>query len=86
MHKAQCFGTLEDDHCVYLLMELITGGEHEQQTTTLKCFIGEFFKYLVRKRALAEKDARFYAANVMLMLEHLHELKIMYRDLKPEVC
>ena len=71
---------------MYLLMELITGGEHEQQTTTLKCFIGEFFKYLVRKRVLTERDARFYAANVMLMLEHLHELKIMYRDLKPEVC
>jgi serum/glucocorticoid-regulated kinase 2 len=28
--------------------------------------------------------ARFYSAELLLALEHLHELDVVYRDLKPE--
>lgn len=31
-----------------------------------------------------EEDVKFYLAEIILALEHLHNLGIVYRDLKPE--
>jgi serine/threonine protein kinase len=42
------------------------------------------FYYLSRLGKFKEKSAKFYAANILLGLEFLHENGIAYRDLKPE--
>lgn len=48
------------------------------------CQGGELFTLLSRKHRLKENQARFYAAQILLALEHLHNHKVLYRDLKPE--
>jgi len=55
---------------VYLIMEYLAGGE--------------LFMQLQKERMLMEDTAIFYLSQVLLALEHLHELGIIYRDLKPE--
>lgn len=43
---------------------------------------GELFSYLTRERMFPEATAAFYLAEVVLALEHLHQIGIIYRDLK----
>lgn len=45
---------------------------------------GDLFYHMRKKTRLNEKEARFYAAELILALEHLHNLGFIYRDLKPE--
>lgn len=42
------------------------------------------FTRLSKEDMLQEEDVRFYLAELILALEHLHKLGIVYRDLKPE--
>jgi serine/threonine protein kinase len=63
-------GAYRDKMTLYLLLEMVHGGE--------------LFRYLDQKGRLQEQTAAFYAANVFLALEHLHEKGIIHRDLKPE--
>lgn len=55
---------------LYMVMEFINGGE--------------LFFHLKRDRRFKQDRARFYAAEILLALEHLHSKNIVYRDLKPE--
>jgi protein kinase A len=49
------------------------------------CPGGEVFTYLRRARRFDEETSRLYAAEIVLILEFLHEREgIAYRDLKPE--
>jgi serum/glucocorticoid-regulated kinase 2 len=48
------------------------------------CAGGELFFHLGREGRFAEERTRFYAAQITLALEHLHNLGVIYRDLKPE--
>jgi len=64
------FGSFQDDRNLYLLMEYIIGGE--------------FFSHLRKAGRFPNEIARFYAAQITTVFEHLHAENILYRDLKPE--
>ena len=48
------------------------------------CAGGELFFHLSRFRRFPERVARFYTAELLLAIGHLHKRHIIYRDLKPE--
>jgi protein kinase A len=49
------------------------------------CPGGEIFSYLRKAKRFDENTARFYSAEIVLILEFLHEQEgVAYRDLKPE--
>jgi len=48
------------------------------------CGGGDLFTHLDQIGVFPEEQARFYACELTLALEHLHSKGIMYRDLKPE--
>ena len=63
--------TFKDDHQLYMLMELVQGGE--------------LFSLLHNQGGkIPTKDAQFYGACVVSALSFLHSKCIVYRDLKPE--
>jgi protein-serine/threonine kinase len=45
---------------------------------------GELFWHLQKEGRFQEARAKFYIAELILALQHLHEHNIVYRDLKPE--
>lgn len=45
---------------------------------------GELFWHLQKEGRFAEDRAKFYIAELILALQHLHQHDIVYRDLKPE--
>ncbi|KAH7368995.1 kinase-like domain-containing protein [Plectosphaerella cucumerina] len=45
---------------------------------------GELFWHLQKEGRFDEKRAKFYIAELILAIEHLHRNDIVYRDLKPE--
>ena len=45
---------------------------------------GEFFSHLRNAVKFNSNTAKFFAAHVVLVFEHLHAKDIIYRDLKPE--
>ena len=64
--------SFSDHEFLYILLDYVPGGE--------------LFTYLRKLRRFSEDMARFYAAEIVLILEHLHEQQggIAYRDMKPE--
>ncbi|KJA18018.1 hypothetical protein HYPSUDRAFT_45732 [Hypholoma sublateritium FD-334 SS-4] len=60
--------------------------QSEQKLYLVLAFVngGELFHHLQREQRFGEERARFYSAELLLALEHLHELDVVYRDLKPE--
>lgn len=55
---------------IYLVLDFINGGE--------------LFFHLQNEGRFSIERSRFYAAQLLLAMEHLHKLDIVYRDLKPE--
>ncbi|EEY16065.1 protein kinase DC2 [Verticillium alfalfae VaMs.102] len=61
-----------DADTLYMLLDYVPGGE--------------LFSYLRKMRRFDESTAKFYTAEIVLVLEFLHEQqgRVAYRDLKPE--
>lgn len=64
------WGTFQDSNNLFMVMEYIEGGE--------------LFSLLRKSRRFPSPVAKFYASEVVLALEYLHNQDILYRDLKPE--
>ncbi|KAH6654025.1 kinase-like domain-containing protein, partial [Truncatella angustata] len=64
------WGTFQDSRNLYMVMDFVEGGE--------------LFSLLRKSGRFPNPVAKFYAAEVTLALEYLHEKNIIYRDLKPE--
>ncbi|KLO15973.1 Pkinase-domain-containing protein [Schizopora paradoxa] len=60
--------------------------QSEQKLYLVLAFVngGELFHHLQVEHTFNEERSRFYTAELLLALEHLHELDVVYRDLKPE--
>ena len=48
------------------------------------CQGGDLLLQLLKKVTFPEIDAKFFIAELVLAIEHLHSMDILYRDLKPE--
>ena len=48
------------------------------------CGGGELFYHLKKRKVLREHEVRYYVAQLVCALEHLHSRDVVYRDLKPE--
>lgn len=60
----------QDSRYIYLIQEFIRGGE---------------FLTLLKQKARLEIDiSAFFASQMVLFLEYMHENNIVYRDMKPE--
>lgn len=60
----------QNDSRLYFVMDFLNGGE--------------IFYHLRREQRFSEDRVRFYAAEILIALECLHNNGIIYRDLKPE--
>lgn len=66
----QLLETYEDKSKVYLVMELVTGGE--------------LFDRIVEKGSYTEKDAADLIRQVLEAVDYMHDQGVVHRDLKPE--
>eukprot|EP00029_Vermamoeba_vermiformis_P003670 TRINITY_DN1420_c0_g1_i1.p1 TRINITY_DN1420_c0_g1~~TRINITY_DN1420_c0_g1_i1.p1 ORF type:complete len:294 (+),score=45.16 TRINITY_DN1420_c0_g1_i1:54-935(+) len=62
--------TLQDQHSLYFVLEY--------------CANGDLFELVRKFGRLTEEQTRFFAAELLLALEHLHIRNIIHRDIKPE--
>eukprot|EP00923_Selenidium_pygospionis_P006047 GHVN01010421.1.p1 GENE.GHVN01010421.1~~GHVN01010421.1.p1 ORF type:complete len:320 (+),score=47.77 GHVN01010421.1:212-1171(+) len=64
------WSTFQDERCLYMVMEYVNGGE--------------LFSLLKEHRGIPVDHSRFYSSEIVVALEYIHNLDIVYRDLKPE--
>jgi serine/threonine protein kinase len=68
--KIELYCAFQSASCLYVVMEFMRGGE--------------LYFHLKNERTFVDGRVRLYAAELVLVLEHLHSHGIVYRDLKPE--
>lgn len=69
-YVVKLYYTFQTDKKLYFVLEYCPGGE--------------LFNLLQKKKRLSEEQTQFYAAQMVLAIEHLHKFDVIYRDLKPE--
>lgn len=62
--------TFQTEKCLYFVLDYCPGGE--------------LYRILRRYRHFSERETQFYAAQLVLAIEMMHNKNILYRDLKPE--
>mmetsp|Transcript_21759 Transcript_21759/g.19274 ORF Transcript_21759/g.19274 Transcript_21759/m.19274 type:complete len:167 (+) Transcript_21759:324-824(+) len=62
--------SFQSEEKLYFLLDFLNGGD--------------LFHHIAISGKFKEKRARFYAAELVLALNYLHENSIVYRDLKPQ--
>ena len=62
--------TFQDFSNLYLVMDLLTGGDLRY--------------HLAKKKRFSERETKFFIANMLLALEYIHSKNIIHRDIKPE--
>lgn len=63
-------GYFQDKKNLFFALEYINGGE--------------MFTHIHRNRRFSNEIARFFTAEIVLAFEYLHNIDVLYRDLKPE--
>lgn len=79
-HIIKLYASYQDEHFVYLLLEMVNGGELFNQIYP----IDEDYENNPQHYGLAEEHAKFYTFVIADILKYMHEKKYVYRDLKPE--
>ena len=69
-HCVELFEMFETQKKIYMVMELLTGGE--------------LFDRIVAKGSYSEKEASEVIAAVTSAIQYLHNIGVVHRDLKPE--
>lgn len=64
----QC--SFQDQDYLYLVMDYVPGGD--------------LMNLLIKKDIFSHEQAKFYAAEMILAIESIHELKYIHRDIKPD--
>ena len=60
----------QDFYNLYLVMDLLTGGDLRY--------------HIAYKKTFSESETKFFIANMILALEYIHSKNILHRDIKPE--
>lgn len=81
--------TFSDDQCLYMVVcrqtEFPAWRQLSNRLQLEYCPGGEIFSFLRRARRFNMATSRFYAAEITLTIEYLHDVQgVAYRDLKPE--
>jgi serine/threonine protein kinase len=82
--ERRIMGGLGMDHPFIVTLRYAFQTEEKLYMVTDYCRGGELFFHLKRFRTFSAEMVKFYSAEIVMALYHLHSNDVVYRDLKPE--